>query len=123
MRPLGRASSYYGKLMVLDQHPMVRKIWYTKDDELEFCEPFGLSRDYESHASADDERVELIRQALDDLHLTRQEHQVLHMRFYMDLTFKECGDRLLVSGERVRQHEMRLLRRLRRKFEKLQQKP
>ena len=52
-----------------------------------------------------------IPKALDSL--TSREKKVIEMRFYENMTMRECGAKLGVSNERIRQIEAKALRKLR----------
>jgi RNA polymerase sigma factor (sigma-70 family) len=52
--------------------------------------------------------------ALDDL--PRREAVVMRLRYLEDLSYKECGDRLDLSAERVRQIEGMAMTKLRKRL-------
>lgn len=95
-------------------HPQVGAIWRSRDVELE-PEVFDSLPDWmdreqpDQYAELDIKR--LIGEVLEVL--TKRELEVLRWRFWHDLTLEETAINLRVTRERVRQIEMKTLRKLR----------
>ena len=90
--------------------------------------PLEAAVDIESYDLEDVENsvlVEQLRGALDSVlsDLDPVEEKVLRLRYMYDKTLAECGDIINRCRERVRQHEVRALRRLRHQSRSVHLKP
>jgi RNA polymerase sigma factor (sigma-70 family) len=101
----------HGKWVESDD-PEVRQIWYSRDDELEQIprlEP-NANPAYESDPLHKRDVVVILHSLLSQL--TQRSRLVLAMRYLHDMSYKEIGDELCVTRERVRQMELAALRKL-----------
>lgn len=55
----------------------------------------------------------VLNRAMAAAHISDQEKEVLRLRYEEDMTLDECGERMRLSRERIRQIEAKALRRLR----------
>lgn len=95
-------------------HPKVGDLWRSRHQEPDREEfdslPNWMTADPISHEDlADVQR--LIQGAIESL--TKREALVIRMRFWGELTFAECAENLGVTRERVRQIELKAIRKLR----------
>lgn len=104
---------YWGKLKIMDCPNEVRDIWHTRDNELPDLPAHKWSFEYECNLDHvdDGELLEKIFEATPNL--TKQEKQVIFMRFLDENTIQEVAKRLLVTPVRCRQIEAKALRKLR----------
>jgi len=110
--------SNYGRLSVKSLPSEVLKIWYSKDAELEACEPIGFYWPTET----DPELLlaqDFARRLVQSTELRESEQMVIALCVLDNCTLREAGDMLGVSPERVRQLIQRALRRFRNQSAKL----
>lgn len=113
MKANGKGSPWYGKLMTASLPSEVKKIWYSRDDELEPLPSWRWSWQYETDVE-DSERRELATKILDSLALSDRYLLVLQRRIFEDATLDDVAEELGVTKERVRQMELKVLRHLRK---------
>lgn len=92
----------------------VLSIWYSRHQEIEDTEPFGMTADYYGDGWADairEQRTKLIDEVLFDA-LTPREQYVLYLRHWDGLTLNDVAVELELTIERVRQIEAKALRKL-----------
>ena len=107
----------YGKLNTKNLPKEVRYIWYTKHDELndlpgldlETCETTGLNCI---------ENQMILDFLYKEAKITNREKQVFYMRFVLEMTLDEIGDKMFVTRERIRQIESKMIRKIRRVADK-----
>ncbi len=109
----GRGSSFYGQLMTASLPSEVKKIWYSRDEELPELPRQGWSWQHEDNMDQV-ERRELLTKILTDAPLSDRQELVIRLMVVEELTLVEVGQQLSVSGQRVRQIYAQAMRRLRR---------
>jgi len=89
-----------------------RQLCRTVNDEPELCAPDVFAVD---PVVQEDETVIYIKQFWRFMRdrITPREEKVLHMRYWMGMTFEEVGSGLDITGERARQIEKLAFRRIR----------
>jgi len=97
-----------------EYHPQVGALWRSRHEEPESeefdCLPEWMITDpMPQEDLADVKRI--IAEFIDAL--TKREVMVIRMRFWDELTFAECAEKLGVTRERVRQIELKAMRKLR----------
>lgn len=104
----------FSSVRLSEQPNEIRMMCYNRMDEPEKQEfisaPFWMFRD-----PPDLERVDLpalIQQRMETL--TDREQSILRLRFWEEWTLEEIGQQMQITRERVRQVEMRAMRKLRR---------
>ena len=110
-------TSLYGKLNTKKLPMEVRYIWYTKHDELndlpgldlETCETTGLNCI---------ENQMILDFLYKEAKITNREKQVFYMRFVLEMTLDEIGDKMFVTRERIRQIESKMIRKIKRVADK-----
>ena len=114
----GRGSPYYGQLMTETLPSEVKKIWYSRDEELP-----ELPRHKWSWQLQDDmdlvEAKDLLFKILADAALTDREMLVIKLIVHDELTLKEAGHELGCTQERSRQIYLKGMRKLRRHQQKI----
>jgi RNA polymerase sigma factor (sigma-70 family) len=109
----GKGSQYYGQLMTESLPSEVKRIWYSRDDELP-----ELPRHKWSWQLQDDmelfEAKDLLFKILADARLTDREMLAIKLVAHDDLTLKEAGQELGCTQERARQIYLKGMRKLRR---------
>jgi RNA polymerase sigma factor (sigma-70 family) len=109
----GKRSQYYGQLMTESLPSEVKRIWYSRDDELP-----DLPRHKWSWQLQDDmelfEAKDLLFKILADARLTDREMLAIKLVAHDDLTLKEAGQELGCTQERARQIYLKGMRKLRR---------
>jgi RNA polymerase sigma factor (sigma-70 family) len=114
----GRGSPYYGQLMTETLPSEVKKIWYSRDEELP-----ELPRHKWSWQLQDDmdlvEAKDLLFKILADAALTDREMLVIKLIVHDELTLKEAGHELGCTQERARQIYLKGMRKLRRHQQKI----
>ena len=105
-------STYYGRLNVQSIPSEVKKIWYSRDDELE-----ELPRHKWSWQLEDDmelfEAKDLLNKILIDAPLSDRQMLVVELWAIEELTLEEISQRIDVTRERVRQIYIHAMRKLR----------
>lgn len=108
----GKSSPYYGQLMTKNLSSEVKKIWYSRHDELEELPRWQWS--FEMHTDTEQlDRVDLITKILEQTPLTDREEIAIMMIVIGESTLDEVGQELGVTRERARQIFMKGIRRLR----------
>ena len=108
----GKASPYYGQLMTASLPSEVKKLWYSRDDELDDLPSWQWS--FEMEADMDHvEQRDLITKILEQTPLTDREEIVVRMLVIEETTLDDVGFELGVTKERVRQIYLKAIRRLR----------
>lgn len=97
-----------------EYHPQVGVLWRSRHEEPESEEfdslPGWMITDpMPQEDLADVKRI--IAEFIDAL--TKREAIVIYMRFWGELTFEECAEKLGVTRERVRQIELKAMRKMR----------
>jgi len=109
----GKASPYYGQLMTATLPSEVKKIWYSRDDEMP-----ELPRHRWSWELQDDMRLveakDLLFKILAEAPLTDREMLAVKLIAHEECTLEEAGEELDCTKERVRQIYMKAMRKLRR---------
>lgn len=109
----GRGSRYYGQLMTETLPSEVKKLWYSRDDELP-----ELPRHKWSWQLQDDmelfEAKDLLYKILADARLTDREMLAIKLVAHDELTLKDAGQELGCTQERARQIYLKGMRKLRR---------
>jgi len=95
-------------------HPKVGVLWRSRNDELE-PEVFDGLPDWMEPEQSDLDRQRDVQQLIAEVmdSLTEREVEILRWRFWEDLTLEEAAIKLRVTRERVRQIEVKALRKLR----------
>ena len=105
-------STYYGRLNVQSIPSEVKKIWHSRDDELE-----ELPRHKWSWQLQDDmelfEAKDLLNKILIDAPLSDRQMLVVELWAIEELTLEEISQRIDVTRERVRQIYIHAMRKLR----------
>jgi len=109
----GKRSPYYGELQIAKQPSEVRKIWHTRNDELDDLPTWRWSFDYETDVDVVEQR-ELLEKIIESSRINKREQLVLRMLTVEDYTLEEIGQVLGVSKERIRQMHGQIIRKLRR---------
>lgn len=93
-------------------HPQVKALWFQRDLEPELLsgEPIPDLPD-EADPDHDSDTKALLSKLLEKC--TRREASVLAMRYIHEMTLEEVGETLQVTRERVRQIEVKAMRRIR----------
>lgn len=109
----GRGTPWYGKLMTDSLPSEVKKIWYSRDDELP-----ELPRHLWSWQLQDDmslvEAKDLLFKILADAPLTDREMLAIKLIAHEECTLEEAGEALDCTKERARQIYLKGMRKLRR---------
>jgi DNA-directed RNA polymerase specialized sigma24 family protein len=108
----GFASPYYGKLMTAQLPSEVKRIWYTRDDELPELPRHRWSFELQSDMEQVEQR-ELVVKLLETLCFTDREDLVVQMLVMDGATLEEAGQELGVTKERIRQIYMKAMRKAR----------
>lgn len=109
----GRGSGFYGQLMTASLPSEVKKIWYSRDEELPELPRQGWSWQHEDNMDQV-ERRELLTKIFIDAPLTDRQELLIRLLVIEELTLVEVGQQLSISGQRVRQIYAQAMRRLRR---------
>jgi DNA-directed RNA polymerase sigma subunit (sigma70/sigma32) len=104
-------SPLYGKLNILSLHTEVRTIWYTKDDELRDLPDLDLKTCGTTGFNCVENKM-ILDFLYNESNISNREKQVFYMRFVLEMTLDEIGEKMFVSRERIRQIEGRLVRRI-----------
>ena len=109
----GRGTPWYGKLMTDSLPSEVKKIWYSRDDELP-----EMPRHLWSWQLQDDmslvEAKDLLFKILADAPLTDREMLAIKLIAHEECTLEEAGEALDCTKERARQIYLKGMRKLRR---------
>ncbi len=108
----GRGSRYYGQLMTESLPSEVKKIWYSRDDELPELPRHRWSFELQSDMEQVEQR-ELVVKLLKAFCFTDREDLVVQMLVMDGATLEEAGQELGVTKERVRQIYMKAMRKAR----------
>jgi RNA polymerase sigma factor (sigma-70 family) len=108
----GKASPYYGQLMTASLPSEVKKLWYSRNDELEDLPSWQWSFEMEANMEHVEQR-DLITKILEQTTLTDREELVIKMLVIEESTLDDIGLILGVTKERVRQIYLKGIRRLR----------
>jgi DNA-directed RNA polymerase specialized sigma24 family protein len=109
----GRRSPFYGQLQTASLPSEVKAIWYSRDEELEPLPSWRWSFDHQTDLEAVEQR-DLLEKILESAGMNEREEIVLRMLTIEGYTLEEIGQVLGVTKERVRQMEIRILRKLRK---------
>lgn len=108
----GKASPFYGQLMTASLPSEVKKLWYSRNDEMEELPRWRWS--FEMQTDVDQlERRDLITKILEQTPLTDREEVAIRMVVVEEATLDDVGQELNVTKERARQIFLRGIRRLR----------
>jgi DNA-directed RNA polymerase sigma subunit (sigma70/sigma32) len=108
----GFASPYYGKLQTASLPSEVKRIWYSRDDELPELPRHRWSFELQSDMEQVEQR-ELVVKLLETICFTDREDLVVQMLVMDGATLEEAGQELGVTKERIRQIYMKAMRKAR----------
>jgi hypothetical protein len=108
----GFASPYYGKLMTAQLPSEVKRIWYSRDEELPELPRHRWSFELQSDMEQVEQR-ELVVKLLEAFCFTDREDLVVQMLVMDGATLEEAGQELGVTKERIRQIYMKAMRKAR----------
>lgn len=108
----GFASPYYGKLQTASLPSEVKRIWYSRDDELPELPRHRWSFELQSDMEQVEQR-ELVVKLLEAFCFTDREDLVVQMLVMDGATLEEAGQELGVTKERIRQIYMKAMRKAR----------
>jgi DNA-directed RNA polymerase sigma subunit (sigma70/sigma32) len=108
----GFASPYYGKLQTASLPSEVKRIWYSRDDELPELPRHRWSFELQSDMEQVEQR-DLVVKLLKAFCFTDREDLVVQMLVMDGATLEEAGQELGVTKERVRQIYMKAMRKAR----------
>lgn len=104
---------HYGKLNWVNLPSEVKRIWSTRNHELEELPSWRWSWEHEEPAGERAERADLVRKLLTATPLTAREGEAIELLILRDHTLEDVAAMWGVTRERVRQVQGRALRRLR----------
>jgi len=113
MKANGKASPWYGKLMTASLPSEVKKIWFSRDEELPELPQHRWSWELQDDMEQVEQR-ELAIKILESVALNDRHQLVLLRRIFEDATLDDIAEELGVTKERVRQMELKVLRHLRK---------
>jgi RNA polymerase sigma factor (sigma-70 family) len=113
MKANGKASPWYGKVMTASLPSEVKKIWFSRDEELPELPQHRWSWELQDDMEQIEQR-ELAVKILESVALDKRHVFVLHRRIIDEATLQEVSEELGVTRERVRQMELKVLRHLRK---------
>lgn len=96
-----------------EYHPQVGALWRSRHEEPESEEFISLPDWMQGPLERPERRDLEVVAAYLLTTLTRREATLLFHRYWKDLTLEECGKRMGVTQERIRQIEMKALRKMR----------
>lgn len=108
----GKSSPFYGQLMTKNLHSEVKKLWYSRNEELEPLPSWRWSFEMESNLDHVEKR-DFLTKILAVKPLLEREEKVLWLVVIEEQTFKNVGLQLGVTQERIRQIYMKAIRKLR----------
>lgn len=108
----GKSSPYYGQLMTAILPSEVKKLWYSRDEELEPLPSWRWSFEMQADMEQLEQRDMLVK-ILQNTPLTEREELAIRMLVIEEATLDEVGQELNVTKERARQIFLRGIRRLR----------
>lgn len=108
----GFASPYYGKLQTASLPSEVKRIWYSRDEELPELPRHRWSFELQSDMEQVEQR-ELVVKLLETICFTDREDLVVQMLVMDGATLEEAGQELGVTKERIRQIYMKAMRKAR----------
>ena len=102
---------YWGRLGAANLHGSVGRIWFTRNDELPPLPTYEAVEDYNNSLEAY-ERRELAFKLLEVAELRRREAYVVARCIMHGQTYSEVARELGVTKERIRQIEIKAVRKL-----------
>lgn len=114
----GRRSQYYGQLMTESLPSEVKKIWYSREDELEPLPSWRWSFQHQTDLEQVEQR-ELLVKILEATILTDKESKAIEMVAIGSATFADLADEISVTNARAQQiynHAIRKLRKIQAGF-------
>lgn len=108
----GFASPYYGKLQTASLPSEVKRIWYSRNEELPELPRHRWSFELQTDMEQIEQR-ELVVKLLETICFTDREDLVVQMIVMDGATLKEAAQELGVTQERVRQIYMKAMRKAR----------
>lgn len=108
----GKSSPYYGQLMTKNLPSEIKKLWYSRNEELEPLPSWRWSFEMESNLDHVEER-DFLTKILSVKPLLEREEKVIWLVLIEEQTFKDVGLQLGVTQERVRQIYLKAIRKLR----------
>ena len=114
----GRRSQYYGQLMTESLPSEVKKIWYSREDELEPLPSWRWSFQHQTDLEQVEQR-ELLVKILEATILTDNEAKAIEMVAIGGATFEDLADEISVTRTRAQQiyhHAIRKLRKMQAGF-------
>ena len=109
----GRRSPYYGQLMTETLPSEVKKIWYSRDDELEPLPSWRWSWQHQTDLEQIEQR-ELLVKILEATILSDKEAKAIEMVAIGNSTFADLADELDVTDSRAQQIYNNGIRKLRK---------
>ena len=109
----GRRSPYYGQLMTETLPSEVKKIWYSRDDELEPLPSWCWSWQHQTDLEQVEQR-ELLVKILEATILSDKEAKAIEMVAIGNSTFADLADELDVTDSRAQQIYNNGIRKLRK---------
>lgn len=110
----GFASPYYGKLQTASLPSEVKRIWYSRDEELPELPRHGWSWELQTDMT-DVENRELVTKLLEAIDFTEREELVVRLIVIELATFKDVAEELGITIARVQQIYNKAMRRARTK--------
>jgi len=107
--------THYGRLNWATLPNEVRRIWSTRNDELPDGDvSWKWSWEHEDRHDDRVERADFVRKLIEVTPLTEREAEVIQLCNLEDHTFEDVAERWGLTRERVRQVQLKALRRLRK---------
>lgn len=110
-------SPMYGKLQTKILPMEVRYIWYTKHDELQDIPEIDLETCETTGVNCIENKM-ILDFLYKESKIDNREKQVFYMRFVLEMTLEEIGDKMFICKERVRQIESKMIRKIKRVADK-----
>jgi len=110
----GRASPYYGQLQTASLPSEVKRIWYSRDEELPELPRHGWSWELQTDMTEVENR-ELVTKLLEAIDFTEREDLVVRLIVIELETFRDVAEQLGISVARVQQIYNKAMRRARTK--------
>ena len=104
-------SPLYGKIQSNNLSMQVRQIWYSKNNELPELPVIDLEQQWNTGLNSVDNKM-VLEFLCKEADFKGRRRQVFYMRFILEMTLEEIGEKLLVTREAVRQIESRMVRKL-----------
>ena len=104
----------FGDIAISDLPNPIRNLWYSRNEEPE-DEEFDRLPDWMGQEPPDQAQERDLERVVAYLFttITEREASVLIQRYWLENTLEECGKQMNITRERVRQIEMKAIRKLR----------